>query len=403
VPILVTVDELLSDIRVLELTSGMAGAWAARSLADWGADVIKVEPPAGDPARRLGPFPEDDPDPERSPWFLFLNANKRGVTLDVTTPTGQQLLRQLLARCDLLIEDCSAAQANALNIPPDVLAAGFPGLVHLSVTPFGRNGPYADYQATDIVLQAIGGFMYLNGNPHLPPIYVPWEQAALYGGKVAAVSAMLAVTGQRATGEGQHVDVSLWEALVCEPPMSMAMYTYTGSIQKRGRGYHRRVMDGDLLECKDGWVALTCDGGHPWEMYSVLLDAPELLDERFGGLVGRIEHHRDLRAIVGPKLRERGKWDLFYQGMEDRIVLGPVQNIDEVLECSQLEARQFWKTTDHPVAGQFKLPGPGFQVEDHQPQARPAPLLGQHNSQVYCEELGVTNQELARLRQLRVT
>jgi len=126
------------------------------------------------------------------------------------------------------------------------------------------------------------------------------------------------------------------------------------------------------------------------------------LDERFGGLVGRIEHHRELRAIVEPKLRERGKWDLFYQGMEERIVLGPAQTIDEVLECSQLEARQFWTAVDHPVAGQFKLPGPGFQIEGHQPQARPAPLLGQHNSQVYREELGYTNEELVRLQHLRV-
>ena len=216
------VDALLSDVRVLEVTSGIAGACAARFLADWGADVIKVEPPTGDPARRLGPFPSDEPHQERSAWFLYLNTNKRGITLNVETGTGRHLLQKLLAQCDVLMEDLSTEEAHAMGLDPDSLLSAFPNLVVVSVTPFGRSGPYTNYKASDIVLQAMGGFMHCNGRPDLPPISAPWEQAAQFGGKAAAVAAMLALTHHRATGEGQHVDVSLWECLACESPMQGA-------------------------------------------------------------------------------------------------------------------------------------------------------------------------------------
>ena len=161
-------------------------------------------------------------------------------------------------------------------------------------------------------------------------------------------------------------------------------------------------MDGELQECKDGWIALTCDGGNPWEMSAVFFDAPELIDERFGNRYGRVQHYQEIEAIIGPKLKQRGKWELFNQGMEERFVFGPVQTPDEVMSCPQLDACQAWIEVEHPMAGWLKHPGPGFQVAGLQRRWRPAPLLGQHNEEVYCDEIGLSRQELVQLQQLGI-
>lgn len=394
--------QILDDVVIVELAQGVAGPLAGKLLSNWGAQVIKVEPPQGDYSRRMGPFPDDVPDPDASGWFLDLNTAKKGITLDVHTSTGQQILKRLLSDADVLIEDLPAAEQEELGLGYEALAQSNPRLVVSSVTPFGKRGPYAGYKVTDMVLQAMGGYMSVNGDPEQPPLQIPLEHGLHMAGRQVALATMMALHYQRETGEGQHIDTSALECVLMEPSFIMLWYTYLGGIEGRGRGYGFRVADGDLKECKDGWIALTADGGNPWKAFGPFFGIPELADEKYASGPGRREHWRDLEALLGPALKEREKMELFGSAVRERFVFGPVQTPDEVLRCPQLRARGFFREVNHPRTGPMNYPGPGMSLAGHAPSSAPAPCLGQHNVDVYCQRLGYSREELTRLRNLGI-
>lgn len=394
--------QILDDVRIVELAQGVAGPFAGKLLSTWGAQVIKVEPPQGDHSRRMGPFPSDLPDPDASGWFLYLNTAKTGITLDPSTPTGQQILKRLLSDADVLIEDLSAEEEERLGLGYEALAQVNPRLIVSSVTPFGKTGPYTGRKAADIVLQAMGAYMSVNGDPERSPLQVPLEHGLHMAGRQVALATMMALHHQRETGEGQHIDTSALECVLMEPSFLVLWYTYLGGIEGRGRGYGLRVVDGDLKECRDGWIALTADGGNPWEAFATFFGVPGLADQRFASRAGRREHREDLEALVAPVLKQRDKMELFESAIEDRFVFGPVQTPEEVLRCPQLGERGFFQEIDHPRTGPMKYPGPGMTLAGHRPSGAPAPCLGQHNVEVYCQQLGYTREELTRLRALGI-
>jgi crotonobetainyl-CoA:carnitine CoA-transferase CaiB-like acyl-CoA transferase len=394
--------QILDDVLIVELAQGVAGPLAGKLLSNWGAQVIKVEPPEGDLSRRMGPFPSDVPDLDASGWFLYLNTAKKGVTLDVSTSTGQALVKRLLVDADVLIEDLSAEAQEAFGLGYETLAELNPRLVVSSITPFGKHGPYAGYKATDMVLQAMGGYMSVNGDPEQPPLQIPLEHGLHMAGRQVALATLMALHHQRETGEGQHIDTSALECVFMEPSFMMLWYTYLGGIEGRGRGYGLRVVDGDLKECKDGWIALTADGGNPWSAFAPFFGVPELADEKFAARAGRREHRKALASLVEPALKKREKMELFDSAIKDRFVFGPVQTPEEVLRCPQLTARGFFEEVSHPKTGPMKYPGPGMTLLGHPPASGPAPCLGQHNAEVYCERLGYSREELTQLRNLGV-
>ncbi|NQW22618.1 MAG: CoA transferase [SAR202 cluster bacterium] len=389
---------LLSGIRVLDLGSGISGPWCAKILADYGAEVIKVEHPgSGDDARRIGPFAADDPNPEKSLTFLYLNTNKKGITLDPSTPTGRKLLNQLLADADVLVENYPPAQSKELGLDYDTLSAINPQLVVTSITPFGQTGPYRDYQATDIVTYALSGLMYHSGDSDKEPLRNVLDQSFYVAGANAAAATQVALFARLTSGEGQYVDVSASECLGGHLVQPLPYYNYMGAI--KGRRPVRGAGFDELMPARDGYVAPSVQGSQPWSTVAGLIGVPEMLDEKFSTGAGRIANGEELKELLIKGLSQWDRMPLFLASGEQRLVFGMAQDAGDLVNCPHLQARDFFVEVNHPVVGSAQYPGmavrlPGETITDSQP----APLLGQHNSEVYGQQLGYSPENLVALR-----
>jgi len=315
---------LLDDVRVLELTNSLAGAFCAKLLADQGANTLKVEPPGrGDAARHEPPFIGGEPDSERSSLFLAFNTNKRSITLDVTTPTGRDLLWRLLATHDVLIESFAPGHLDNLGLGYDSLRQAYPRLIVTSITPFGQTGPYRHYRSNDLIAQAMGGFLYTTGQADRPPMGTALEQTAIVAARNATIAIMAALLQQQVSSEGQHIDVSVMEAVVSTPPNFIHQYSFTGAIAGRGFG-DQTVMDGMHLATSDRAVTLTTagTGGNPMETWAAFLDEPRLLDAKFSTRQGRDRHWQELPDLLQAKLAHWKAHDFMKEAMDRRLVGG---------------------------------------------------------------------------------
>jgi crotonobetainyl-CoA:carnitine CoA-transferase CaiB-like acyl-CoA transferase len=393
---------ILDDVNVLELTNDLAGAFCAKLLADQGARTLKIEPPGrGDAARHEPPFIGGEPHPERSTLFLAFNTNKRGITLDITTATGRDLLRQLLARHDIVVETFTPGYLDELGLGYEVLRQANPRLILVSITPFGQTGPYRHYHSNDLIAQAVGGFLYTTGRADQPPMGTALEQMHIVAARNAAIATMGALLHQQVSEAGQHIDVSMMEAVVSTPPNFIHQYSFTGAIAGRGFG-DQTVMDGMHLATSDHDVTLTTagTGGNPMETWAAFLDEPRLLDARFSTRQGRARHWQELLALLEARLAHWKAHDFMQEAMNRRLVVGVVQSPEEVAHCPHLEARGSFVTLNHAEAGNLKYPGAGFLIDGANPVEgrRAAPRLGEHNVEVYEGELGLSTAALATLR-----
>jgi crotonobetainyl-CoA:carnitine CoA-transferase CaiB-like acyl-CoA transferase len=394
--------DILDDIHVLELTNSLAGAFCAKLLADQGAKTLKVEPPGrGDAARHEPPFIGGEPHPDRSSLFLACNTNKRGITLDVTSPSGRDLLLRLVARQDIVVETFTPGYLDELGMGYDVLRQVTPRLILLSITPFGQTGPYRHYRSNDLIAQAVGGFLYTTGRSDLPPMGTALEQMEIVSARNGVIAAMGALLHQQVSGGGAHVDVSMMEAVVSTPPNFIHQYSFTGTIAGRGFG-DQTVMDGMHLTTSDRDVTLTTagTGGNPMETWATFLDEPRLLDAKFSTRQGRAQNWQELLALLEGKLAHWKAHDFMTAAMERRLVVGVVQSPEEVAHCPHLHARGSLVRLEHPEVGTLAYPGAGFLMDGANPVegGGSAPRLGEHNEAVYCGELGLSAAELAALR-----
>jgi crotonobetainyl-CoA:carnitine CoA-transferase CaiB-like acyl-CoA transferase len=393
---------LLDDVRVLELTNGLSGAFCAKLLADQGADTLKVELPGrGDPSRHEPPFIGGGPHPDRSALFLAFNTNKRSITLDVTTPTGRAVLLRLIAERDILIESFAPGYLADRGLDYKVLRQVNPGLIMTSITPFGQTGPYRAYYGNDLIAQAMGGFLYMTGKTDRPPMGTALAQMEIVAARNAVIAIMAALLQQRETGEGQPIDVSMMEAVVSTPPNFIHQFSFTGAIAGRGFG-ESAVLDGMHLATSDSPVTLTTagTGGNPMETWAAFLNEPRLRDPKFSSRQGRVQHSEELLALVQGKLSQWKAHDFMKAAMDQRLVVGVVQNPEEVVNCPHLAERGSFTILDHPDVGTLQYPGAGFLVDGVNPVAggRAAPRLGEHNAAIYGGELGLAPEELAMLR-----
>ena len=390
---------LLNGIRVLDLGSGISGPWCAKILADYGAEVIKVESPgSGDAARRMGPFAGDDPDPEKSLTFLYLNTNKKGVTLDPSSASGRRLLDRLLAEADVLVENYPPARSKELGLDYASLAEVNPQVVVTSITPFGQTGPYRGYQATDIVTYALSGLMYHSGDSDQEPLRNVLDQSFYVAGISAAAATQVALFARLTSGEGQHVDVSAAECLGAHLVQPLPYYNYMGAV--KGRRPVRGAGFEELMPARDGYVAPSVQGSQPWSTIASLIGPEELQDEKFATAAGRVAHGEELKELLIKGLAQWDRMPLFLASGEQRLVFGMAQDAGDLAHCPHLEARDFFVEVDHPVVGRARYPGmavrlPGETITGSQP----APLLGQHNSEIFGRELGYSTQDLVSLRQ----
>ncbi|PKB80655.1 MAG: hypothetical protein BZY88_08390 [SAR202 cluster bacterium Io17-Chloro-G9] len=401
-PELAMSEGMLEGIRVLDMGSHVSGPFCARLLADYGADVVKVEPPSlGDPARSVGPFAGDDPHPEKSIPFLYVNSQKRGITLDIGSRSGKNILASLLHQADVLVENFPPAQSQALGLDYPNLSQVNSGLVVTSITPFGRSGPYRDFAATDIVACAMSGLMYHSGDSDREPLRNALDQSLYVAGANAAVATLVALFQRLTTGTGQQVEVSVVECLASHLVQPVPYYGYMGAIKGRrpvrGSGFE------ELMPARDGYVVPSVQGSQPWSTVAGVIGLEALNDPRFATGSGRIEHGEDLEQLLVQGLADWERKPLFQLSGESRLVFGMAQDAEDLFNCPHLRDRGFFTQVDHPVAGRADYPGMGPSLSGLDFDIRrPAPLLGQHNDDVFCRELGYTNEDLVNLRGLGV-
>ncbi|PKB82529.1 MAG: hypothetical protein BZY88_04105 [SAR202 cluster bacterium Io17-Chloro-G9] len=398
---------VLEDVKVLELTGTLSGAYCAKLLADQGAPTIKVEPPGmGDPARHEPPFIGEGPHSDRSSLFLAFNTNKRGISLDITQEEGRRLLLRLIQDVDVLVESHPPGYLDGLGLDYHALREVNPRLILTSLTYFGRTGPYRDFKGSDLVAQATGGFLHgVTGSADRPPMGTVLEQMEITAARNGVIAIMAALLQQRDTGEGQHIDVSTMEAAVSTPSGLIHPYSFTGRSPRRG-GSDGNVMDGMHLATKDGEVTLTTagTGGRPMEAWAEFLEEPRLTEPQFASRSGRTENWQELYDLVAPKLAQWNNLDLMEASMSRGLVIGLVQSPQQVVESPHLAERGAFVEMAHLETGALKYPGPGFLMDgvNSMEGGHPAPHLGEHNHQVYCEELGLSSGELGVLHAAKV-
>ena len=386
-------DRILDDIRVLDLSQEVAGPFCTKILAGLGAEVIKIEPPGGDVSRRLGPFVHAAPDAEHSALFLYLNTGKKSITLDIHSPTGVSIVQRLVQECDMLVESFPPGTLDHLGLGYAALTSLKPSLIYTSITPFGQTGPYSHYKGSELVVQALGALMHTIGLPDREPLKVG-GYTALYTTGISAFSAtMLALYVRDSEGYGQHVDVSAME--------TMTVAQIHASIQHQfGRRPGRRAST--LVRAQDGWIHPGLERGvrdDTWSRVCAMIGRPELAtDPKFSTPEARREHQAELIPILEAWTTTRPKEELYHTLQQLHSVAGYVATVADLFTSGQLVARDFFQTLAHPCAGAAPYPGAAFTMHGAAWQHARAPLLGEHNGEIYGARLGYTHEDLAQLR-----
>ena len=392
---------LLNGVRVLELGEFTSAPYCGKLLADMGADVVKVERVgAGDWARDYGPYPNDLPHRERSGLFLYLNADKRGVTLNLETPTGREMLAGLVSRFDVLVHNLHPTEMDRVRLDYEGLRGHNEGLVMASITPFGLTGPYRNWKAYDINLAAGGGISEGLGSPDREPLTFGTPEVGYFAGVAAASSIVMALLARGDGGQGQHVDIAEIESmagLYNGPEALMAVYQWRVT---RRTGHHALDFPypNCILRCKDGYIFVGSPEGRQWRRLLELMGTPEWSQEpRFRNrTVMNNEYADEVDGYVEEWLLQHTKAELLEMALEHRIPLAPVRGFDEVRHDPSLET--LFADIGRADTGPIAFAGPPYVFSGSAAAVpRPAPTLGQDNSDIYCGELGYTLEEVAQL------
>ena len=383
----------LAGVRVVEWGELVSAPFCARVLAELGADVIKVEPPEGDPARRRGPFPGGEPHPERSGLYLFANLGKRGVTLDAAADDGMAQLHRLLDDADIFVENRPYGALQDAGIDGEQLRRRHPHLITVSISPYGRAGDYRAYAGYDLQVNALSGMSFGTGHVHREPLTTPDRQAgylAGVGGAYAAIVALLAKEMQPladGNGGGQYIDVA--ESGVIATLLTgyhLPTFIYRGIAGSRsGNRMRLGLFPNCVLPCRDGYVCIDAPQLEQYQRFLHLIGDPDWPDN---------PRYRDRRAmsdqypeeaenLIAPWFMEHDKDEILRLCLENRIPCAPVLTIDEMLELPQLRRREWFREAEHPEAGEFRYPGAPVRLHGSPCRiVRPAPLLGQHNDEL---------------------
>ena len=392
----------LSGYRVLDL-AGPMGVYCGKLMADMGAEVIKIEPPGGDPMREIGPFIDGQPGLGRSLHWLHFNTNKRSVTLDITTPAGVAALRKLALASDVLLETSLPGYMDSLGLGYESLVADAPGLVYASITPFGQNGPYRDYKASDLVGLAMGGYMYVTGWPHTPPTRLWGSQAYHTASNRAYIAILLALYHRTMTGQGQYIDVSMQEAVAATTEHVNTTYNYTGESAVRC-GFRHGGQFVATWKCKDGYASITTNTRQAWDDLRAWMDrdgmAGDLMDDTYNDhFVLRGEHSAHIEELIQAWALLHTRQEITEFGQSNHHPWGPAATAGEILENEQLWGRGYLTRMDAGDTGPSMVySGDPYRLtEFQQPIRRRAPAPGEHNAAVLSGILGLAPEEIERL------
>lgn len=388
--------QLLSGYRVLDLTSSI-GALCGKLLGDLGMDVIKVEPPDGDKTRSEPPFAKGHVHRDGSLRFAYLNAGKRGLTLDIAKSGGKKLLLDLVARSDVVVEDFNPGYLAGLGLGYDTLVERQKKLVLVSVSGFGQDGPYAHYKTADLIGNAMGGLLYISGDPKMTPCNPPETQAFYYASLFASYGVVLALWQRETRGIGAWIDASVQASMALHEHVAFN-YSAEGRVMKRAGSQHQHNAPANLFQCKNGWISLFVTQTH-WPLLLKVWPGhdPELDDPKWINSNLRRQHADYINAQVTAFTLRFTKEDLAELMQKNGIPGLPVNSPSDFMKDPHIQARGFFADVSHPVLGAFPQPGTPFMVDGQRSPSSPAPLLGQHNHEVLCGELGLSANDVTVL------
>ena len=408
---------MLSCYRVLDLTNER-GFICGRALSDLGADVIKIERPGGDPARSIGPYYRDTVHPEKSLYWFAFNGNKRSITLDIETADGQEILKKLVKTADVLIESFEPGYMDTQGLGYSVLSQINPMMVMTSISSFGQKGPYREYKASEIVLWALSGMMYMVGDPDRPPLLSSYPHAYLFGAMQGAIGTVVALYQREMIGRGQQVDASAQMSLVWTTGLEVQgtwelfrqIFKREGRMRLRtGTGVRTPI----LWRCKDGDVGFFMLLGVNFIKANTALVEWIESDGMDSGIMGQIDWKKmgwdeitedvacQINAILTKFFSRHTKQELYEGAIKRGIQIVPALTAKETREFPQLAARGYWVEIEHPEL-ETTITYPGGFIKSTEMTCgirRRAPLIGEHNEEIYMKELGLSAEELTVLKQ----
>ncbi|HTE86841.1 MAG TPA: CoA transferase [Dehalococcoidia bacterium] len=392
----------LDGVRVLDLTHYIAGPYCTKLLADFGAQVIKIErPPAGDPARRIGPFFHDEPSLESSALFLHLNTNKQSLTLNLKSAEGNRIVRRLLVDTDILVENFRPGVLANLGLNYVTLKAINPAIILTSISNFGQTGPYRDLKASEIVESAMGGPMNITGHAHREPLKLGGNVVQYHAGAIAAYATVMALLRAEDQGAGDWIDVSIYETQ-CTNRDRRVIYllghAYTGELGKR-QVFGHRALSG-VRQAADGYVSLVGAGTRLPGLLRIMGREDLLEDPR----VQEAIHHtsaevmEEIEALYLEWLRGQPKHKVVAEAQAAHVLAAPVNTIADLFSDPHFAERSPWSVIESPVTGPIAYPGPPFRMSaSPAPAPSRAPMLGEHNTAILCDRLGYEREDLRRL------
>jgi formyl-CoA transferase len=398
----------LSHIRVLDLTRVLAGPWCAQTLADLGADVIKVERPGtGDDTRHWGPPYLKTPDGEdtrEAAYYLCANRNKRSVTLDIATPEGQKIVRELAAKSDVVLENYKVGQLKKYGLDYASLAQVKPDLVYCSVTGFGQTGPLAERAGYDFIVQGMGGFMSITGERDGLPGGGPQKAgvaiADLMTGMYASVAVLAALAHRDRTGEGQYIDMALLDVQVAMLANMGSNYLASGEPPVRWGNAHPNIVPYQAFQTRDGWIIVAVGNDTQFRKLVEAGGRPELADDpRFATNPRRVRNRDTLVPIIAEMVKARGKHEWIECLEAAGVPCGPINDLGEVFENDQVRSRGMRVDVPHPSGATATLVRNPIRMSATPPEVRSAPpMLGEHTDDVLRDVLGYDGTAIAALR-----
>ncbi len=397
----------LTGLKVFDLTRILAGPHCTQILGDLGAEVIKIErPTVGDDTRNFAPpyLPDDTgADSSESAYFAGTNRNKRSITLNLSDPEGQALARRLIAGSDVLAENFKTGTLDKYGLGYEQLHAEFPRLIYCSITGFGHTGPYADRPGYDALIQAMGGVMSLTGEPDGEPMKVGVSIADMMAGMYAGMSILAAVRHQQITGEGQHIDISMLDTHVAWLANQGMNYLATGENPTRLGNMHPNIVPYQVMPSADGYFVLSVANDPAFERFCEMADCKELLDdERFNTAVERVRNREHVTETLNEVTRKHPSSWWLAELEKVKIGCGPINTLQQVFDDPQVKAREMTVEMAHPATGgkPAKLIASPIKMSETPVRYRHAPpMLGQHTEEVLGEMLGMSEGDVAALRE----
>lgn len=392
----------LENLTILDLTRVLAGPFCTMMLADMGANVIKIEIPAGgDDTRTYPPFREHNLEGEReSLYFANINRNKKGITLDLKAPEGKALFKELVKKADIVVENYRPGVMDKLGLGYDVLQELNPRLIYAAVSGFGCYGPYHLRPGYDILSQAMGGMMAITGPKGGPPTRAGSALGDILGGLHVTIGILAAVNARTITGKGQRVDVGLMDSVIAATENTALKYLESGRIPERMGNRYAAVSPYDAFRCKDGVVIIAAGNQHLYEkLCTEVLHRPDMItDPRFVDMPGRLANQDAIQEVIEDVLKDYTMQEATELVLSKGIPAGPILDVSQILADPHVKAREMFVEMDHPTLGRITVNGCAIKLMDTKPSVRtPAPALGQDNRAVYQGLLGLTDAQFDAL------